>query len=285
MTVIYPDPFLEVRVQRLDTDAAMKALCAGYENKLPRTTGLADHLFNWIPYIGLTQEDQLALGSHNFLDLLSVAARHIYDTKKTASRGELGEILLHLACILEFGTTPVICKLALKSSANDIVKGYDGVHLLPVEDDFEIWLGESKFYKGNGTSAVTDAVASIADHFIAEFVSAEKAMIYGHITQNTPHYEELRRLFRRQTSGDELLKKAVFPVLICYESKSVKSFEALSDEYTLALGQEIKGLEDHFAKKCAEADISGVRFQLIFIPIDEKATLVERFDLKLAGSI
>lgn len=281
MTLKYPDPFLQVRVQHLNAPAALSILCSGYENKFPRTEGLADHLFNWIPYVGLNQELQLELGSHNFIDLLSIAARHIYTTKKTQSRGELGEILLHLACILEFGTIPVMCKLALKSGANDTVKGYDGVHLLPVDNDFEIWLGESKFYQGNGTRAVTDAVSSIADHFLTAFLNTEKAMIYGHITKETPHYEELRSLFKKQTSGDELIKKAVFPVLICYESAAVSSFQELSDEYVEALKFEGNALEEHFSIKCAEADISGVRFQLIFVPIDNKNKLVDRFDQKL----
>lgn len=285
MALKYPDPFLQVRVQHFDLPAAMSALCSGYENKLPRTEGLADHLFNWIPYVGLNQELQLQLGSHNFIDLLSVAARHIYTTKKTTSRGELGEILLHLACILEFGTIPVMCKLALKSGANDTVKGYDGVHLLPVKNDFEIWLGESKFYQGNGTGAVTDAVSSIAEHFLTAFLNTEKAMIYGHISQETPHYEELRTLFKKQTSGDDLIKKSVFPALICYESKTVDNFQDFSDEYVEALTLEIKSLENHFAKKCDEANISKIRFQLIFVPIDNKKKLVDRFDQKLKAHI
>jgi len=277
----YPDPFLEVRVQHFDVPAALAVLCSGFEGGVPRTEGLADHLFNWIPYVGLNQELQLELGSHNFIDLLSVAAKHIYTTKKTQSRGELGEILLHLACILSFETIPVMCKLALKSGANDTVKGYDGVHLVRVEDDFEIWLGESKFYQGNGTRAVVDAVSSIAEHFLTEFIHTEKAMIYGHISKETPHYDELRALFKTQTSGDELIKKAVFPTLICYESKTVGGFNQLSDEYIEALKVEVKALESHFAEKCADANIRGIRFQLIFVPIDSKKKLVDRFDKKL----
>jgi len=269
----------------MNAPASMATLCSGYENKLPRTEGLADNLFNWIPFIALNQESQLDFGPHNFIDLLSNAAQHIYTTKKSASRGELGEILLHLACIQFFGTIPVMCKLALKSGANDTVKGYDGVHLLPVDDDFEIWLGESKFYQGNGTTAVTDAVASIAEHFLTDFLNTEKAMVYGHIAKGIPHYEALRNLFKKQTSGDELIKKSVFPVLICYESKTVGSFEELSQEYVDALEVEIKRLEDHFAEKCAASNISGIRFQLIFVPLDIKKTLVDRFDQKLKAHI
>jgi len=62
------------------------------------------------------------------MDKVSLAARHIYKTKKTESRGEIGELILHIACVQEFGASPVLLKLALKTSSNDTVKGYDGVH-------------------------------------------------------------------------------------------------------------------------------------------------------------
>jgi hypothetical protein len=107
---------------------------------------LADHLFQWLPYAALSQENQLAFGSNNFVEMLRLAAAHIYKTKKTATRGEIGELMLHLACILHFKTIPVMCKLVLKTSSNDTVKGFDGVHLLPRDSSFELWLGESKFY-------------------------------------------------------------------------------------------------------------------------------------------
>src|SRR5688572_19389373 len=125
MQVVYPDAFLEVRVEFLDLPNPVKALCAGYETKVWRSKQLAEHLFSWLPYAALSQESQLGFASNNFLELLRQAAAHIYKTKKSASRGELGELLLHLACVLHFQSVPIICKLLLKTSSNETVKGFD----------------------------------------------------------------------------------------------------------------------------------------------------------------
>jgi Cap4 SAVED domain len=118
MPLTYPDPFLEVRCSEITQPFPATGLCAGYEGGKWRSDQLADHLFQWLPYAALNQEHQLGFGSHNFVEMLRLAAAHIYKAKKTASRGELGELLLHLACILHFKTVPVMCKLVLKSSAN-----------------------------------------------------------------------------------------------------------------------------------------------------------------------
>src|SRR5262249_28967108 len=141
MTVIYPDPFLEVRYRALVPLPPAVGLCAGYEAGAWRSARFADHLFNWLPYAALSQEHQLAFSASNFVEMLRLAAAHIHNTKKTATRGELGELMLHLACILHFKTIPVMCKLVLKSASNDTVKGFDGVHLLPMGSSFELWLG------------------------------------------------------------------------------------------------------------------------------------------------
>jgi HamA len=116
MPTLYPDPFLEVRAQFIDMPLAT-ALCAGYEGGVWRSARLADYLFNWLPYAALNREHQEAFATHNFVEMLKVAAAHIYKTEKTESRGELGELLLHIACVTHFQTVPLMCKLILKSSS------------------------------------------------------------------------------------------------------------------------------------------------------------------------
>jgi hypothetical protein len=138
MPVVYPEPFLEVRYHALDPLPPTTGLCAGYDGGVWRSEHLAAHLFNWLPYAALSQEHQLAFGSNNFVDMLRVAAAHIYNTKRTVTRGEIGELMLHLACILHCKTIPIMCKLVLKTSSNDTVKGFDGVHLVPKDSSFEL---------------------------------------------------------------------------------------------------------------------------------------------------
>ena len=230
MPVTYPDLFLEVRYAEVTQPFPATGLCAGYEGGKWRSDRLADHLFQWLPYAALNQEHQLGFGSHNFVEMLRLAAAHIYKTKKTASRGEIGELLLHLACILHFKTVPVMCKLVLKSSANDTVKGFDGVHLLQLDKGFELWLGELKFYT-DAEEGLRDALKSVKDHILPAFLATEKAMIFGHVGKDIPHSAEVIKLFKSQTSGDDLLKMATFPILVTYESGSIASFNEVSAKY------------------------------------------------------
>jgi len=274
MAIVYPDSFLEIRFQELKPPPPTTGLCAGYDNKVWQGARLAAHLFNWLPYAALNQENQLAFGSHNFLDLLRNAAAHIYKTKKTATRGELGELLLHLACIQHVGTVPVVCKLVLKSSSNDTVKGFDGVHLLKTAGGFEIWLGESKFYL-DPQEAIRDAINSISAHIAPAFLETEKAMLMGHVGKDIPHRDEVVKLFKAQTPGDKLLNASVFPILIAYESPCVASFEEVTAAYIDAVGKELSDLRNYFAQKAGDIKL---RFHLIFVPINTKKEIVENFD-------
>ena len=277
MAIQYPDPFLEIRIDHLDLPLPLRGLCAGYEGGQWRGSQLADHLFNWLPYAALNQEHQLAFGPANFVEMIKLAAAHIYHTKKTASRGEIGELLFHLICILHYGTVPVICKLLLKTSSNDIVKGFDGIHLVPMQNDFELWLGESKFYL-DGKDAIREAVASIKDHIAPAFLNTEKAMIIGHVGEDIPHRDDVIKLFKSQTSSDKLLDKSVFPVMIAYESKTVAGFNALCQEYVDQLSKEIDDLKACFSDKASGIKL---RFRLIFVPMSNKQIVIDSFDQKL----
>ena len=277
MAVTYPDPFLEVRVQHLDADPSGISLCAAFEGGKWRSKELADHLFQWLPFAALNQEHQFTFGASNFVEMLQVASAHIYNTKKTESRGELGELLLHLACIQNYGTVPVLCKLVLKTSSNDTVKGFDGVHVLVKDSEFEIWLGESKFYT-DPLAAIRDAIASVKSHILPSFLATEKAMVFGHIGPDIPNRDKLLELFRRRTSADELLKMSTFPILIAYESASVQSHTLLCNEYVDALTTEVEALRAYFGDRASELTL---RFQLIFVPLGSKEQVVASFDQKL----
>ena len=170
-----------------------------------------------------------------------------------------------------------MCKLVMKSSSNDTVKGFDGIHLLMKDSGFELWLGESKFYS-DPQEAIVDAVKSVRDHILPAFLSTEKAMVFGHVGKDIPHRDEVLKLFKSQTSGDKLLANSVFPILITYESVTVATFKELSDTYVQALKDEVSKLRGTFGKRAADLTL---RFQLIFVPLGKKSELVEQFDKRL----
>ena len=175
-------------------------------------------------------------------------------------------------------TVPVMCKLVLKSSANDTVKEFHGIHLMPINQSFELWLGKSKFYT-DAQEAMRDAIQSAKEHVLPTFLATEKAMIFGHVSKNLPHHGAVTKLFKSQTSGDDLLKMAVFPILLTYESKSVASYAEVSAEYIETLTAEVSKLRTYFGDR-AEKDLK-LKFALVFVPLGSKKQLVDSFDKKL----
>ncbi|TAX87145.1 DUF1837 domain-containing protein (plasmid) [Rhizobium leguminosarum] len=278
--ITYPQPFLAVRVQELNSNPEIVTLCAGYQSEKWRAEQFAEDLMQWLPYAALSQEDQLSFGMHNYRELVHRASLHIY-SKKNESRGEIGELLLHQACIQYHNASPVICKLILKTSPNDVVKGYDGVFVVATGDDFEIWLGEAKFYT-DADSAVQAAIKSIRDHFLDAFINAEKGMIVGHITPSTPFYDKLLKLFTSQASADDLFAKAVFPVLITYESTSVNTAKSVTEAFREGLRMEAVEISKKFGNFLSDKKIN---IQLILVPLLKKKLLLDAFDRRLGGHL
>ncbi len=272
-----PDSFLEVRCTSLIADESAIGLCAGYEGKKWRAKKLAAHIFSWLPQVALDQTRKDTLDAGNWHERVELAAAHVYRTKKTGSRGEIGEILLHIACVQEFGTLPVLCKLILKTSHNDTVKGFDAVHVVYDEGNIELWLGESKFYT-DPKRAIRDALASVREHLLPAFLDTEKAMLYGHIPEGIPQADELQKLLHQNTTSDKLLKQSVFPVLIAYESIAISKHADLTVEFQQEVESEISSLHQLVAD--SNSDIK-VRLQIIFVPMHLKADLVKYFDKKL----
>ena len=134
----HPDPFLTIRVQRLDLTPALAAVCAGYELNKWRCDQLASHLLEWLPEFALTHSEREALGAHNAVALVSQAARAIYTSQKYQRRGEPGELLLHVIIRQTFKTVPAITKYFFKDAANDTVKGFDAVHVVASDTELQL---------------------------------------------------------------------------------------------------------------------------------------------------
>lgn len=110
----------------------------------------------------------------------------------------------------------------------------------------------------------------------------EKAMILGHVAEGVPNREAVKKAFKPQTSKDELLKRAVFPILIAYNSDTVASHKVLSAKYTAELKAEAEKLRGYFADKAAGLT---ARFVLMFVPMNDKKAVIDSFDKKLEASL
>jgi hypothetical protein len=272
-----PRTFLKARVHDLDLEPGLTGLCVGYEDKKWRCSQLVDHSMDWLPEFALKASELYGMGSHNCIDLIRNAARKIYKSKKFRNRGEFGELLLHIAIRQVFDSIPAISKIYYKSARNDTVKGFDAVHVVATENEFELWLGEAKFYK-NATKAIGEVVTEIAEHTDFDYLRDEFILISDKIDRTSDFAEELKELLSKNTSLDEVFARACIPVFITYDSDCVNSHVRTNKSYASEFAKEVRKVYRRFARKELPMNI---RVHLFLMPLSKKEELVEALNKKL----
>jgi Cap4 SAVED domain len=276
-----PKVFLKSRFGDGSVQPHLQCICPGFELKKWRYERLAAHLMDWLPDFAIRHDElpQNLASITDFRKVLETAARRVYDTDHSSTRGEVGELLLHAICRHFAGTFPTVSKVYYKTSTNDVVKGYDLVHTCynKQNDELQLWLGEAKFYT-DGTSAVDEAITSVLKHLDAGFLTNEKILLGGKVSQDTPGYEKLQWLFERDTPLDEVIDRLVIPILIAYDSERTSSY--VDDQsYNDSIRRECDALHSRFSSRLP----LEISIHCFYFPMSSKRLLIEEFDKKLEG--
>ena len=175
------DPFplptvLLTRITCCEGEPTAIALCPDFENKRWCYSKLANHVLDWLPEVALTLDERKATFQQPNKQL-AAAARRFFDVEDASKRGEIGEVLLHIACRQEFASYPLIARLFYKMRSNDSVTSVDVAHVVyhPEEDELELWLGEAKLYD-NVDRAKYAALRSIEGLWDFETLKEMKAL-------------------------------------------------------------------------------------------------------------
>lgn len=278
MPTKYPSPFLEVRVHRIDPLPGITGLCAGYEEKQWREKQFAAHLIKWLPEFALKHSEIEGLGAHNAVELLSRAAKSLYESPKFENRGEFGELLLHVALRQCFQTLPAISKYFYKDALNDTVKGFDAVHVVVDQTSLELWLGEVKFYDEIGR-AIRDVLGELEKHLERDYLRNEFAAITNKVDDQWPHAARLKKLLHPDTSLDAVFDCICIPVLLTYDSAVVQSFNTISKAYATAFEGEIMQHYATFSAKLKKLTLpERLKVHLFLAPLHQKLSFVQTLD-------
>ena len=261
-------------------DDALESYCAGFELSQWRCDGFADNLMEWITDYAL-KSDELRNSNHtnNYVRLKQAASR-VYISENYLRRGEVGEIAAHAICRTYFDTIPVAARVNYLSASNDPVKAFDLVHVRYVDgDQIELWLGEAKFFKSRD-GAIRDAIVSIESHIKAGFLKNEKLLLGPQISDDVPHCNKIKALLASETSLDDLIDNAVFPVLIAANSDATANHTDPCDEYKDSVSAEMNSLWDRLA---SSGLTKRIKLRLIYVPLADKDKLNTAFDNRLKG--
>jgi hypothetical protein len=282
----HPDIFLNVIFHEIEEMGDNLALCAGFECGSWRNSQLADHIMEWLPEFALDYSELNEISHKNALRMTKKAAKIVYKTEKYGSRGEFGEILLHIAIRQIYKTIPAISKIYYKSSINETVKGFDAVHVVKKNDELELWIGETKFYE-NITRAIYDVSKEIVEHLETNYLKSEFILIRNKIDKNWPEADMLKKLLHENTSLDDIFKRVCIPILLTYDSDVVNKSKACNDEYKKNVKDELLSnyanlrgkLNSEYNNKFSQ-DFPLVA-HVILIPLKAKKELTAALDTRL----
>jgi hypothetical protein len=258
-------------------DTHFRGFSVGYELGEFRYDEMVDLIFSALADFALTEKEKATMSPFNSNRKLKKAAKIVYATDKYKSRGEYGEILLHLIMRDYFNSIPAISKIYYKDGANETVKGFDAVHIVPIEGDLELWLGEVKFYN-DINRAIRDVVKELQDHTDKDYLRNEFLFISNKIDDAWKYADKLKKLIDERTSLDKIFTRIRIPVLLTYDSDVVKSYREVCDDYKKALTEELNKHHTNFRSKNLPNNVDII---LILIPLEHKEILVDKLHHKL----
>ncbi|KHO19501.1 hypothetical protein QQ25_18630 [Mycolicibacterium setense] len=263
---------------------ALLGVCAGFEDGAWRSSQLSYDLVQWALDWILTPSELQGLGRANAVDMLGKALSRIYSTTDYENRGEIGELLLHIILRRFMLSEKLISRLYFKDAANDTVKGFDAVHIVENSDDeleFQLWLGESKFYV-DSSDAMYAVMSGLKEHLEADYLRSEFAAIVDKIPQDWKHEQAVKKLLNRTISLDSVFKRVVIPVFITFDSEVTQSHNAWTAEYIDAVRQELSLKWESFLGRMGRIELPRtIRVHLILLPMATKRDLLARFDERL----
>ncbi|WP_194396230.1 DUF1837 domain-containing protein [Microbacterium atlanticum] len=275
-------PVLQVRVSLVPNSVAVDSLCAGYELKAWRADALVDDVFeNHLLTFALSYSEAKNISSATAIRSIRDAATSVYSTDKYGRRGEFGELLLHAALVDFYGAEPAVSKIYYEDSANDVVKGFDSVHVVAgAGGALKIWLGEAKFYS-DLDGAMSSVLKDIETHLAADFLRKEFVFITRKIDDDWPHATIFREMIARARSLDEISSELVMPIFLTYDSEAVDAHDVVTDEYIAALTEETGAALASFESRLKKP--LEVEIRLILVPLKSKSMLVSLMHTKLAA--
>lgn len=268
---------LEVIVHATKGTRPLTGLCAGYEMKKWRADAFADYLLESLPDFCLSFSEYQNIDHTTAVRLIKKAARSVYNTDKYRLRGEFGELMLHVVLKTVMKSMPAVSKIFYKDAANDTVKGFDAVHVIPGKKGLELWLGEVKFYD-DCNKAIRDVATELDQHLEADYLRSEFVAIVNKIDPAWPHADRLRILLDQNTSLDKIFSAFCIPVLITYDSGTTASHNDLSEQYKKQLSEELRKISDKFTKR---VDSIPHKIHLFLVPLNTKFALIEALNRKL----
>ena len=238
-----------------------------------------------IPSFALTGSELKNMDPTEMIGKTRKAARLIQNQSDNKNNGDLGEIILHGLVIDIFHLQPLVSKIYYKTNTRDNIKGFDTVHALHDEELNRIdslWLGEAKLHKSHN-SAIDEAFKSVETLIEAARLREEFMIIKNHTENDDPRKEAIEKLLDELQSLDSIMPLIRIPILIAYESATLKKHEEYSDKFMQSIKAEINQRIRLFSQKIPSSELINLDVHVFFMPLHEQEKILKLFSENIRG--
>lgn len=262
---------------------------------------ISDILMNALPeYVFANYE---SITTTNAMEKIREAAKALYNTEEyeainkyyiegdtsfkekaekhqSYSRGEFGEILLHILLRDFKGTIPLISKVHFKDSRGVPAHGFDAVHISPNEKI--LWLGESKLYT-DGKEGVNALIGDLKEHFTKDYMNEQFTIIKKCVDNNTIPERDywIKRLTQNKLLTD-MISHLCIPLLCVYSDKSyIKWLNQQIADIASILKSNTRNLKQYFDQKNDAPLKDQLDIVLFLMPVKDKHEFVVNAHKKL----
>ena len=273
-----PRPFnSDLVIEERIGEATFKAYHVGFDQNKFRLQSLVNIIRNVIPEFSLGYHKGMNVPLNEMVERLKDAAETVYLTDKYKSRGEFGELILHLLLRDFHNTVPLISTIYFRDSPDVPAHGFDGVQITVTDKEKKLWLGESKLYK-TGKVGIRDLANDIKKHVNANYLQRQFNLITRKIPDDIPDVEQWRILLHKNQKLDVIFSSIVIPMVCTYNSKLFIDHNDETAHYIADFKKECEELNNEFNKL---KTLTNVEIILLLLPIPSKEELNKELDKRL----
>ena len=171
---------------------------------------------------------------------------------------------------------------------HDNAKGADAVHIVLTEDrDFQLWLGEAKFYNSIEDGRFAEPLNSVEQMLKTPILRKEIGVMTSlheldHQIRDIELVERIKKALQGDVSIDDIKPHIHVPILLLHECNITAGTKRLDDTYRQAIidyhTERAASFFEKQIKKLENVDNYGcIQFHLILFPIPKKDEVVDWF--------
>lgn len=270
-----------------DDNDFLLSVVNGFEDGHWMKKNFQDFVFNNIALTALNAEERAKCVDDSY-SALTEAAKHLRLIEDKGKGSEIAEIVLYGIMKHHYKAIPATPKIFYKQNDNDNAKGADAVHIVLTEDgDFQLWLGEAKFYNSIEDGRFAEPLNSVEQMLKTPILRKEIGVMTSlheldHQIRDIELVERIKKALQGDVSIDDIKPHIHVPILLLHECDITAGTKRLDDTYRHAIidyhTERAASFFEKQIKKLENVDNYGcIQFHLILFPIPKKDEVVDWF--------